>query len=102
MKFVNADEASYESFEILGQEALFTSLRINKETLPIGLYAYDLRDDDYCSGTPSELKTFVMVNHWGTVIVKNPIAGAERGIIITTDDYNYVGGDETLEEFLLK
>ncbi len=99
MKPINANEAKYEHFEILGNDALFTCLRIDRESLPKGLYAYDLRDCDDCSGNPAELCNFVGVNHWGTVIVKNPISGANEGIELNEDDYNYLGGNITLNEF---
>ncbi len=100
MKPINANEAGYESFEILGHNALFTSLRIDRKTLPDGLYAYDLRDCDDCSGDPAELKSYVMVNHWGTVITKEPIEGADDGIVLEEKDYNYLGEDMTIEEFV--
>ena len=99
MKPIDANETDYERFEILGHEAIFTCMRIDRKTLPEGLCAYDLRDSDDCDGTPSELKTFVMVNHWGTVITKEPIEGADEGIVLNDDDYNYLGEDMTLEEF---
>ena len=99
MKPIDANETDYERFGILGHDALFTCMRIDRKSLPEGLYAYDLRDSDDCDGTPSELKTFVMVNHWGTVITKEPIEGADEGIVLNDDDYNYLGEDMTLEEF---
>ena len=96
---INANETGYERFEILGRDALFTSLRIDRKSLPEGLYAYDLRDCDDCSGDPCEVKSFVLVNHWGTVIVKEPIEGADDGIDLDESDYNYLGEEMTLEEF---
>ena len=96
---INANETGYERFEILGRDALFTSLRIDRKSLPEGLYAYDLRDCDDCSGDPCEVKSFVLVNHWGTVIVKEPIEGADEGIVLDDEDYNYLGEDMTLDEF---
>ncbi len=78
MKPMNANEADYEEFEILGREALFTNMRIDRNTLPDGLYAYDLRYE--CNGEPNELKSFVLVNHWGTVVVKEPIESADSGV----------------------
>ncbi len=100
MKPINANEADYEKFEILSHDALFTNMRIDRKTLPEGLYAYDLRDCDSCSGDPSELKSYVMVNHWGTVITKEPIEGADDGIVLNERDYNYLGEDMTIEEFV--
>ncbi|MCM1167990.1 MAG: hypothetical protein NC401_18565 [Ruminococcus sp.] len=99
MEPINANETSYERFEILGRDALFTSLRIDRKSLPEGLYAYDLRDCDDCSGDPCEVKSFVLVNHWGTVIVKEPIEGADDGVELDEKDYNYLGENMTLEEF---
>ncbi len=78
MKPINANETGYEHFEILGSDALFTNIRIDRKTLPNGLYAYDLRDCDDYSGDPAELKSNVIVNHWGTVITKEPTVNVKR------------------------
>lgn len=99
MKPINANEADYERFEILGHDALFTCLQIDRKSLPEGLYAYDLRDCDDCSGDPCQLKSHVMVNHWGTIIVKEKIDGADEGIDLDKNDYNYLGESMTLDEF---
>lgn len=99
MKPINANEADYERFELLGHDALFTSLRIDRKTLPEGFHAYDLRDSDDCDGTPSEVRKFVMVNHWGTVVTREPIEGADKGIVLNEGDYNYLGESITLDEF---
>ncbi len=98
MKPMNANEADYEEFEILGREALFTNMRIDRNTLPDGLYAYDLRDE--CDGEPCELKSFVLVNHWGTVVVKETVEGADSGVELTPDDCNFLGETMSLEDFL--
>ncbi len=73
-------------------------MRIDRNTLPDGLYAYDLRDE--CNGEPNELKSFVLVNHWGTVVVKEHIEGAESGVELTPDDCNFLGDTMSLEDFL--
>ena len=98
MKPINANEASYERFEILGHDAFFTCLRIDRKTLPEGLHAYDLRDED-STGEICELKSHVMVNHWGTVITREPIEGADEGVVLEDKDYNYLGEEMTLDEF---
>ena len=98
MTGVNAKSEEYESFFILGQDALFTNARLDRTTIPEGLYAYDLRDE--CDGNINELKDFVLVNHWGTVLVKEPIEGADKGVQIKADDYNYLGDSMTIDEFM--
>ena len=95
---VSAREADYERFMILNQDSIFTNARIDRTTVPEGLYAYDLRDT--CDGEPNELRETVFVNHLGTVLTKEPIIGAERGIDIRFNNYNFIGDPITLEEFM--
>lgn len=103
MAMNNARECEFERFEILGRDALFLCGRIDRKTIPDGLYAYDLRDDDDQSGTPRELKDFIMVNHWGTVITREPIPRADKGILLTENDYGYVDGYvDDINDFLRK
>jgi hypothetical protein len=65
----NAMTEHYEEITVCGKPALFTSIRIKRDTIPDGLYAYDVRHDDECRGIPCEIAPFVMVNHWGTIIL---------------------------------
>lgn len=98
MKGLNAMEEEYESFEILGQKALFTNNRIDRSTVPEGIYAYDLRDDG--EGKISAVEPIVTVNHAGTVLCKKPIEminGDYRAI--SEYDYNFLSENFMLEEF---
>ena len=52
----------YEEITVCGKPALFTSIRIRRDTIPDGLYAYDVRHDDECRGIPCEIAPFVMAN----------------------------------------
>ena len=47
----NAMTEHYEEITVCGKLALFTSIRIKRDTVPDGLYAYDVRHDDECRGT---------------------------------------------------
>ena len=93
----NANEAEYEEFLIFGQSAILAQERIDRATIPEGVYAYDLRDDGY--GEPCELKDFVTVNFYGTVLTKLPIKGTEIGVDISFLDYNFLDGETTLADF---
>ena len=55
----NAMTERYESIAVCGKPALFTSIRIKRDTVPDGLYAYDVRHDDECRGIPCEIAPFV-------------------------------------------
>ncbi len=60
---------------------LFTSLRVDRKTLPAGMFAYDIRDCD--DGREFiQVKTHVLVNHAGTIITDTPIPNADRGVYI--------------------
>lgn len=98
---VNANEENYEKLEILGQTVLFTNMRIGRSTVPEGLHAYDLRHDDDGQGDICEIKPFVMVNHWGTILAKEPIPMSDGECrFVNDEDYSYTGENCTLSEFL--
>lgn len=61
----NAMTEHYEEITVCGKPALFTNFRIKRDTVPDGLYAYDVRHDDDCRGIPCEIAPFIMINHWG-------------------------------------
>lgn len=93
-------EQSFEIVTLFDKQVLFTNERINRSHVPDGMYCYDIRHDDDCQGDMAELKDHVMVNHWGTVLCKEPFQDREfngrfystqEGIIIEDDDYNYTG-----------
>lgn len=62
----------YEEITVCGKPALFTNFRIKRDTVPDSLYVYDVRHDDDCRGIPCEIAPFIMVNHWGTIILAEP------------------------------
>ena len=70
-----------------------------------------VRHDDECRGIPCEIAPFVMVNHWGTIILAEPLELPDGGrrYINEDTDWNYApfGGTEknqkpcvTAEEFI--
>lgn len=70
-----ARDARKEHFMLVdmdGYICLFTNARLDRDTIPKKLYCNDVRDAD-SDGTFAEIQPFVMVNHWGTLISKEPI-----------------------------
>ena len=53
----NAMTEHYEEITVCGKPALFTSIRIRRDTIPDGLYAYDVRHDDEWPGHPLRNRT---------------------------------------------
>ena len=64
---------------INGKTYVFTNMRVERKSVPDELYVYDVRDDDDCSGVFANIKEFVMVNHWGTIIGQVPLPLDENG-----------------------
>lgn len=66
-----AKNHTFEIVELQGKQYMFTNLRVRRDTIPEGLYAYDVGDN--CDGSFCRIQKFVFVNHWGTIIGKKPI-----------------------------
>lgn len=101
---VNAAEESFELMNMLGQYVLFTNMRVDRDTVPQDLYVYDVRHDDDCTGEICEIKPSVMVNHWGSIICKEPIEMDEfwHSKFVDKEDYSYLGDSVKLDEFINK
>ena len=89
----------YELIEILGHPALFSNGRISHSDLPDGLYRYDLRSGDETDFVTLEKN--VVVNHAGTVILKELLDFGDRDYIPLDEDSspNFTGEEMDLEEF---
>lgn len=84
-------ELWFEGSDIEGEPSVkgrFTAMRIDRDTLPEGLYAYDLVDGDsddemwFCA-----LRDIVYVNHAGTFVTKDKIEGTSEYIYLA--DYSF-------------
>lgn len=84
----NAMKIEYESFYIFEHDALYTDKRIDKGTIPKGIYAYELREDD--NGDPRALEKHVGKRFGGTVILNKSIYLGRNGCKeIQSDDYGF-------------
>ena len=99
---INASKETFELMEMLGQMVLFTNMRVDRSTIPEGLYAYDVRHDDDCTGEICEIKPSVMVNHWGTIICKEPVQldAYWHSKFVDENDYSYLGDTASLDEYI--
>jgi hypothetical protein len=86
--YQNPNTENYEQISLFDKTALFTSLRIDRDELPVGLHAYDIRHGD--TGMDAiELKDSILVNHMGTVITKEPIDIGDKGYIDIEDEVDF-------------
>ena len=97
----------FEEVTVLGKSMLFTCLRIDRSTVPKGLYLYEVRHDDDQRGDPVQIANWIMVNHWGTLISNEPLNLNSRKAannayldIDPENDWNYEGVEATVKEYM--
>lgn len=96
---LNATKETFDLIEIAGYTALFSDLRIDRESVPEGVYAYDVRHCDEGWGEAAEIKEFVLVNHMGTILSNKCIDWGEDGYLILEKDFEYLDERMTLREY---
>ncbi len=100
------DDITNERFEkilLYKRPVLFTPLRIKKDAVPEGLYRYDLRHDDECTGEIVEIAHNVLVNHWGTILSDHQLRLGPLGFRDIDEDKDIRYLDEplvTIKEYL--
>lgn len=87
MQSVNFKEIAFEPITICGIEGLFTSLRVDKSTIPEGYNKYSIRHSDEGDQWFCTLEKFVWANHCGDFITKEDIH--INDCIYIEDNYNF-------------
>ena len=97
----DAQKVTYQEVTIFDRVALFTECRIDRTTVPEGVYRYELRHGDEDWGEPIELSRSLMVNFYGTVLTREPFQLPIDGWIpMENDSLSFQdGGCHTLAEF---
>lgn len=93
------DKEEYDEIELFDKPALFSNGRVDRDKLPEGLYAYDLRGSDDDPGAPVTVENRVVVNHAGSVILAEPLDFGEADYLALGEDMNFTGGEATLKHF---
>lgn len=101
MSQYDASKQNYQEVTIMGKPALFTDFRIDRATVPEGVYRYELRHGDADWGEPIELSRSLMVNFYGTVLTREPFQLPIDGWIpLESGSLSFQdGGCRTLAEF---
>ena len=97
MKRINVMEEEFEVVEVLGQEALFTELRVDLATVPEGVHCYELRHGDNDS-FPAAIEKKVTVNYFGAVLLTKELLKEDDYLSLTPDDFGFVGETRTVKE----
>lgn len=99
-------DVSWEVIELLDELCLFVDERINRASVPKGLYLYEVRhaDDDW--GEPVEIAEGILVNFFGTILSKKELPLEEfpewgtAYLDLDEEDWGWLGQYCTPEEFL--
>lgn len=104
---LNAMKETFEEVTVIGKPMLFTGCRIDRNTVPKGLYMYEVRHDDDLRGDPVQIANWIMANHWGTLISNEPIKlnsyRTENNEYLDIDpkkDWKYEGIESTVKEYM--
>lgn len=105
---INANQETFMIMEILGRRGLFSNSRIETESIPDGLSWYELREgvlqEEYNEfGEPNpptlSIAKSVWCDHFGTIILRDPIQEAEKGELeIGENDWGFLGGEVCLDK----
>ena len=100
----DAQKVTYQEVTIFDRPALFTECRIDRTTVPEGVYRYELRPGDEDWGEPVELSRNIVVNFYGTVLTREPFQLPIDGWIpMENDSLSFLDGEcRTLSEFQQK
>lgn len=97
----------FEEVTVLDKPMLFTCQRIDRATVPKGLYLYEVRHDEDMRGNPVQIANWIMINHWGTLISNGPLKLTPSKTVNNSyldidpeKDWNYEGAEATISEYM--
>ena len=101
-EYINIYAVKFDLIELFGKPALFTNARLTKADIPADLYLSHVRGDDETTGWFATIEPEVLVNHFGSVVTKEPIDFGKKGFIEFTDDNepNFTDRSITFAEFM--
>lgn len=73
MQRIDASCLPYEKVYVFGKEMYFTDWRIDRQTLPEGLFVYEVRCQDDNMFEPAVISEYIWVNYFGALLSKELI-----------------------------
>ena len=100
MRCLNAQTETFIYAQLEGHEVLYNDLRIDRSSVPEGIYAYDIRHGDEDWGYAAQLKEHVLVNHMATILSDHKIELPDQGdSLILENNLEFLDYSMTLEEY---
>ena len=91
MKLIDFKDIVFESMIICGIEGLFTSLRVDKSTIPQEYNKYSIRHSDEGDEWFCTLEKFVWANHFDDFIAEENVPmDDENNYIYINGNYSYI------------
>ena len=69
-----------------GHEILYTDKRIERSSIPTGMYLYELRGERNDISIPCEIRHSVLIRFSGSIITKEPLPMSEKGSLPIQDN----------------
>lgn len=91
---------TFETMTVNDISVLFTDDRIDRDAVPDGLFAYDIRESDD-GDRLATVEPVVVVNHGGTILSREEFRMEDWGGM-EIEDYNFEGNSMPLKEWLGK
>lgn len=100
MEIVDVRKEVLEEVELLGRTGYYTGMRVDKETVPKGMYCYALRHgDDW--GFPVSVEENVRVNYFGAVLFTEALElGKGKALQLGYEDFMYTGEQTYLSQVI--
>lgn len=104
---IDARKEKFQVVTVFGEKMLFTNARVERSTVPKGLYLYEVRHSDENWGEPIQVAEWIRVNHWGTLLSaksikleKSPVIDNSYRDIDAEKDWNYESYEISVKEYL--
>nr|DAE30239.1 MAG TPA: Large polyvalent protein associated domain 28 [virus sp. ct5rm7] len=88
----------FETMTVNDVPVLFTNVRIDRDAVPDGVFAYDIRESDD-GDRLATVEPVVWVNHAATILSREEFRMEDWGGV-EINDYNFEGDSMTLAEWL--
>ena len=72
-KGLNANSERFYVVNVQGKTMLFLYARIDRTTVPNGVYVYEVRYNDCAKGAPNQIANYINVNFLGTLLSRYPL-----------------------------
>ena len=97
MNPINASTERFEAVEILTVPGLFTTHRVDRDTVPSRMYLYEMQTNPEDWGQPCLLGRHVTSEHFGTVLTASPLPLPPGGYVdLAPGDFDERQGLERL------